>query len=235
MQRPQVFKQYSHSNIVGLRRVFSSFSARPTRSYCSEFVVCNVYRMFARHTLRGLRILVSCASDLRSRCPSSQLPWSCEGQRIQSTMPFVFPHFEMPASLAMSEHPRRTGCSAVVLPHHRGGTPCNTTCGNDTLARYFKPTSSISYPARATFTRWLHIAWFCSGATSELHNSVSRRKTFLEVVKLCREYVSLRQYGMSGKYMHNASSGQVAVTCRAMFQLKSSIDPFLAIQQTNGV
>ena len=235
MQRPQVFKQHSHSNIVGLRRVFSSFSARPKRRYCSELIVCNGYKMFARHTLRGLRILVSCASDLRSRYPSSQLPRPCEGQGIQFTLPFVFPHYEMRAALAMSEHPRRTGCSAVVLPHHRAGTPCDTTCGNDTLARFRKPKSSISYPNRARFTRRLHIAWFCSGATSELHNSVSRRKPFLEIVKLCREYVSLRYDGICSTYVRNASSGQLAVTCRAMLPLKSSIDPFLAIQHTIGV
>ena len=212
--------------------MLSSFSARPKRRYCSELIVCNGYRMFARHILRGLRILVSCASDLRSRYPSSQLPWPCEGQGIQSTLPFVFPHCETRAVLAISEHPRRTGCSVVVLPHHRGGTPCNT-CGNATLARFLKPTSSISYPTRAPFMPWLHIAWFCSGATSELHNSVSRHKPFLEAVKLCREYVSLHYYGTCGMYMHNASSGQLAVTWRAM--LKSSIDPFLAIQRTNGV
>ena len=153
--------------------------------------------MLTRDALHGLRILVSCALELRSRYPSSKLPWLYEGRCMQVTVPGVFHRYKASSSLALSEHPRRMPWSAVVMSHNRRERP-SQTCGNDRVADYLMVTSSNFIPNRVTFARWLHIASVCIGATRGPHDCVSRGMAdrpssqaydtrFLENLRLCRE------------------------------------------------
>ena len=180
---------------------------RPNNCSCSALVVRKVYGMFARHALHGLRILVSCAPELRSRYLSSKLPWLYEGRSMQITS-FGVLRFDtcVNYALAVSRRPRRIHCSAVMLSHYRPEPQCTTTCGNDTVAEFLTTNSSNLCPTGVPFTRWLHIAWFYAGSTRGSHKCgfqsmagrpssqrVSDRDTaFLENLRLCREYVPQR-------------------------------------------
>ena len=93
--------------------------------------------MFARHELHALRILVSCARELRSRYPSSKLPWLYEDRSMQVELPDVCHLGKVLSALAVSERPRRIHCSAVVVSHHGRDTPWRTAYGNDTVAEFF--------------------------------------------------------------------------------------------------
>ena len=173
--------------------------------------------MVARNTLHGLRILVTWAPELRSRCPSSQLPWPYEGRRMHVTIPLVYPVCTTYAAPAVFESPRRSICSAVSLSHCSGFTPCNTPYANNTAAAYITATSTNVSSARAPSTR-PHIAWFGIGVTRGSHKCESRGmadvsspgrmssndKRFLENLRLCREYVPHREHGMGGNHKHNA-------------------------------
>ena len=159
--------------------------------------------MFARHALHGLRILVSFPPELSSQYPSSKLPWLCQGRSMQVTLPGVFHLCKIFSALAVSEHPGRIHCSAVVLSRHRRETPCSSTCGNDTVAQSLVATSSNVCPTHVPFTQRLHIAWFCIGVPGGSRNCVSRGMAsrpspprmsandtrFLKMIKLCRECV----------------------------------------------
>ena len=129
--------------------------------------------MLARHALHSLRILVSCAPELRSRYPSIKLPWLYEGQCMQFTLTGVFHRSKMLSALAVSEHPRRMHWPAVVMSHHRRERP-SQTCGNDTVVEFLMISSSNFSPTRVPFTRWLQVACVCIGATRGPHDCVSR-------------------------------------------------------------
>ena len=171
--------------------------------------------MFTRDALHGLRILVSCALELRSRYPSSKLPWLYEGRCMQVTVPGVFHRYKASSSLAVSEHPRRMPWSAVVMSHNRRERP-SQTCGNDTVADFLMVSSSNFSPTRVPLRRWLHIASVCIGVTRGPHDCVSRGMAdrpsslgandtrFLEGLRLCRECASHGQRAR-GKYMRKIS------------------------------
>ena len=160
--------------------------------------------MFAGHALHVRRILVSCAPELRSRYLSSKLPWLYQGRSMKVTLNGVSPFFyPLLSAVAASERPRRIHCSAVVLSHYRPETPCSTTCANDTVSDFFIAKSSSVRPKGRPYTRWLGNAWFCVGVAMGSHNfefrgmadrpslqRVSDRDTsFVETLRLCREYV----------------------------------------------
>ena len=173
--------------------------------------------MVVRTALHGLRILVTWAPELRSRCPSSQLPWPYKGRRMHVTMPLLYPVCTMNAAPAVFDGPRRSHCSANVLTHFRGCIPCNTTHANDTVANYHTVTSSNVLSAGLLSTR-PHMTWFGIGVTKGLHTcgtlgmagtissgrKSSNHKRFLENMRLCREYVPHREHGMDGKHKHHA-------------------------------
>ena len=160
--------------------------------------------MFARHALKGLRILVSCAPELRSRYLYSKVPWLYEGRSMQITSPGVL-RFDtcVNSAVAVSQRPRQIHFSAVVLSHYRPDPQCTTTCSNDIVDEFLMTNSSNLCPTGVPFTRWLHIAWFYAGSTRRSHKCgfrgmadlpssqrVSDRDTaFLENLRLCREYV----------------------------------------------
>ena len=160
--------------------------------------------MLTRHALHGLRILASCASELRSRYPSSKLPWPYENRSMEVKFPGLFHLRKVLSALAVSERPRRIHCSAVLVSHHGLDTQWCTTYGNDTVAELLFSTAANVHPNPVPFMRWLHTAWLCIGATRGSHNRVSRgmadrpssqRMTahdthFVENLKLCQEYVS---------------------------------------------
>ena len=185
--------------------MFRTFSGRPEKCYRSAFLVHTLHEMFSRHAFHGLRMLVSCAPELRSRYPSSKLPWLYEDRSMQVTLPGVLNLCKILSALVLSERPRRIHCSAVVLSPYRRETPCSTKCSNDTGAEFHVATSSNMCPTPAPFTRWLRMACFCIGGTRGSHNLVSRGiadrfttqrmlgdKRFLENLGLCREYVPYR-------------------------------------------
>ena len=159
--------------------------------------------MIARHSLHGLRILVSYAPELGSRYPSSKLPWLYESRSTQVTLPGLPHRCKKIYALAVSERPRPIHCSDVVVSHYRRETPSSTTHGNATVTECLMATSSNAYPARVPFTRWPRIAsWLCIGATRGSHcvsRGMSDRPTtqrssahetrFLENLRFCREYV----------------------------------------------
>ena len=158
--------------------------------------------MFAQHALHALRILVSRAPELQCRYPSSKLPWLYEYRIMQVKLPGAFNLRKVLSALAVSERPRRIHCSAVVVSHNGRDTPCCTAYGNDMVAAFFVSTASNVLNS-VPFTRWLHTARLCIGATRGSHNCVSRgmadqpssqRVTvfdtrFLENLKVCRECV----------------------------------------------
>ena len=157
--------------------------------------------MFTRHALHALRILVSCAPELRSRHPSSKVPWLYEDRSMQVKFPGRVHLCKFPSALEVSERRRRLHCSAVVVSHHGRDTPWCTTYGNDMVAESIVSTASNVHSNPVPFTRWLHTAWLCIGETRGSHSCVSRgmadqpssqrmtaRDTlFLENLKVCRE------------------------------------------------
>ena len=163
--------------------------------------------MIAGHTLHGIRSLVSCGPELRSRYLSSKIPWLYEGRTMQVSLRGVL-NFCTPllSALAMSERPRQIHCSAVVLSHYRPEMLCSTTCGNAKVAELLMATSTNTVLSTAPFTPWLHTVWFRIGATRGSHSwgfrgfadrpsSQRLRDThFHESLGLCREYVPHRQH-----------------------------------------
>ena len=161
--------------------------------------------MFARHALHGLRTLVSCPPELRSRHPSNKLAWLYEGRGIQVTLPGDFHLCNMLSVFAVSQRPMRMHCSAVVMSHHRREMP-SQTCGIETVAKNLMAPFSKLFPNRVLSTRWLHMARVCVSATRGPHNGVSRGMadrpssqivadddtSFLENLRLCREYAPHR-------------------------------------------
>ena len=157
--------------------------------------------MFARHILHGLRILKSCAPELRKRHPSSRPPWPYKGHSMQLTLPFVLRICEARFASAVSERPKRTHSSASAVSHYRMGTPNNTSCSNAMVTELVMATKSNVCPSRRPSTRWPYIAWVC--ATRGSPNCVSRgmavlpssqrestyHSIFLDNLRLCREYV----------------------------------------------
>ena len=170
--------------------------------------------MFARHALHSVRILVSCAPELRSRYPSSKLPWLYEGQDSQVKLLGML-HLEKCLSvLAVSERLRQVYCSTVVS-HNGRDTPCCTTYGYDMVAALVNSTSPNVLPNRLPFMRSLHTTWLCIGAPRVSRNCTSRGMSdrpssqrvsafnthFLERLQLCREYVP------------QCSMAQMPITC----------------------
>ena len=153
--------------------MFRTFSGLPKTCCRSAILVHKSDEMLARHASHGLRILVSCAPKLRSRYPSIKLPWLCEGQCMQLTLAGMFRRSKIPSALAVSEYPRRMHWPVVVMSHHRRERP-SQTCGNDTVAEFLMISSSNVSPTRVPFTRWLHVACVCIGATRGPHDCVSR-------------------------------------------------------------
>ena len=159
--------------------------------------------MFAWHTLHGLRILKSCALEVRKRYPSSQTPWPCKRQNMQFTLPFMLRVWETRVVSAVSERPGRNHCSAVAVSHYRRDTPKNTTCSNAMVTELFIATTFNMCPPDRPSTRWPYILWAYTGATRGSHNCMSRgmadlpssrnksarESNFLENLRLCREHV----------------------------------------------
>ena len=183
--------------------------------------------MSARNTLHFLRILVTWAPELRSRCPSYQVPWPYEGRRMHVTIPVMYPVCTTNAASAVFHSHLRSHCSAVVLSHYlhyRGCIPCKTAYANDTAAGYHTAISANVTSARTPSTR-PYIAWFGTGVTRGSHKCESRgmaersssgrmssvHKRFLENTRLCREYVPHSEHGMDGKHKHHASRGKLTV------------------------
>ena len=186
-----------------LRRVFRTFWGCPKKCRRFEFVIHTLYEMLALHALHGLRTLVSCTSKLHSRYPSSKM---YEGRSMQLTSPGISHLCEIVCTLPVSEHPWRIQCSDVVFSHHHRETPYSTTRGNDMVADFVTATTPKVCVPRGPLTRLLPIAWFGIGAERGPHSCVSRSMadrpssrhmsahdtSFLEGLRLCREYVSLR-------------------------------------------